>query len=187
MQYAKLEELKTARLLLRRVRREDAQDYYERVGRREAVTRYMFWEPHQDISVAVASIEKALSRYETGKCYRWAIALQDDDCLIGIIELLKFDEERNTCSFAYMLGDDYWGKGYATEALKAALGFAFEMLQLDAVEGEHFAPNAASGAVMRKAGMRHTMTEPKKYEKNGNVYDAPQYRITREEWENAIS
>lgn len=187
MKYAQFEELKTARLNLRRVRLEDAPDYYERVGRREAVTRYMFWEPHTDIGVAKASIEKVLRRYEMGKCYRWAIASGDDDRLIGIIELLKFDEEHSTCSFAYMLGDDYWGKGYGTEALKAALCFAFRKLELDAVEGEHFGPNAASGAVMRKAGMKYIGTELRKYEKNGEVFDVPQYRITRKEWENSIS
>lgn len=182
MEYAEFQELKTARLHLRKLRRSDAREYYERIGRSEAVTKYMLWNPHQDISEAVDSIEKALRRYAGGKCYRWAIALQEDDRLIGVIELLKMDEVQNTCSFAYMLGEEFWGRGFAAEALKAALAFAFENLKVAAVEADHFAENAASGAVMRKAGMKYIGMVPGKYEKNAVRYDAPQYRITREEW-----
>jgi len=185
MRHQPMEQLKTDRLLLRRLRREDADLYYKRLGSSEAVTRYMLWEPHKNISESVASIEKALRRYEEGKCYRWGIALQSDDTIIGVVELLKFDEARCSCSFAYMLAEEFWGRGYGTEALRAALKFAFEKLEVNLVEADHFAENAASGAVMRRVGMEHIATQIGKYEKNGVKYDAPVYRITREAWENS--
>ena len=107
--------------------------------------------------------------------------------LIGIIDLLGFNETENACSFAYMLDEGFWGRGFGTEALTAVLNFAFEDMQMSAVEADHFAGNAASGAVMRKVGMQYCGTVPEKYEKNGIVYDAPQYRITAQEWNNTIS
>ena len=110
-------------------------------------------------------------------CYRWGIALKEDDTLIGVIELLRFDEDTNTCSFAYMLGCDYWNQGYATEALGAVIRFAFEKLEIDRIMVDHMTPNAASGAVMRKVGMTHTGTELGKYEKHGRVFDAELYEI----------
>ena len=186
MEYAAFEELKTPRLLLRKLRREDLREY-NGLASSEAVTCHMLWKPHADLAESAASIEKTLTRYETGKCYRWAISLQESDTLIGIIDLLGFDEEKNTCSFAYMITENCWGKGYGTEALMAALNFAFVKLKVVAVEADHFAMNPASGAVMRKAGMKCCGTVPGKYEKNGIKHDAIQYRITQKEWENGIS
>ena len=144
--------------------------------------RYLLFDPHQDISESMASIEKTLTRYENGNCYRWGIALKEDDTLIGVIELLRFDEDTSTCSFAYMLGCDYWNQGYATEALSAVIRFAFEKMEIDRIMVDHMAPNAASGAVMRKCGMVYQRTEPEKYEKNGRTHNAVVYRINRENW-----
>ena len=177
MKFPEIREIRTARLILRKVRLEDAGVYFRRIGSREAVTRYMLWNPHKDVSESVASMEKALRRYGQGRCYRWGIVLPEDDSIIGIMELLRFDEEKETCSFAYMLSDDFWGRGYGTEALKAALDFAFREMEVKAVEADHFAVNEASGAVMRKAGMKYVGTENGKYEKNGILHDAYIYRI----------
>lgn len=181
MRYAEFEELQTDRLCLRRITMEDARDYYAQLGIDSDVTKYMLFQPHKDISDAVASIEKHLRRYETGRNYRWVIAGRDD-ALMGVIDLLGFDEENSTCSFAYMLGRKYWGRGYGTEALEAVLAFAFGKMEMEQVQADHFADNAASGAVMRKVGMVYTGTVPGKYEKDGVSHDAPQYAITRSQW-----
>lgn len=181
MRYAAFEEWNTPRLLLRKITMEDALAYYERLGSSEAVTKYMLFKPHRDISDSVASVEKNLRRYETGRNYRWVIDAQGEG-LIGVIDLLGFDEGRSACSFAYMLAEDFWGKGYGTEALEAVLEFAFRKMEMETIEADHFAENAGSGAVMRKVGMIYQGTVPGKYEKDGTVYDAPQYAITREQW-----
>ena len=181
MIFDEFQQIRTSRLILRKLRREDAADFFQFAGS-DAVTEYMLWKPHQDEQESLASIEKTLRRYEAGKCYRWGIALNETDTLIGIIDLLSIDEDRNTCTFAYMLSDVHWGKGYGTEALTAILDFAFCEMGVDSVEADHFAENTASGAVMRKVGMTYLRTQPQKYEKNGLLYDAPRYRIDRQTW-----
>lgn len=183
MFFAPFQNLKTERLILRRMSSDDAEGFFRFAGS-EKVTRYMLWKPHKDLSGSVASIEKTLKRYEAGKCYRWAVVRKEDGRIMGIIDLLNFDEINETCSFAYMLGEEFWGKGYGTEALKAVLDFAFTQMKVLAVEADHFAENGASGAVMRKAGMVYVQTDERKYEKNGQCFDAQVYRITAEEWNN---
>ena len=178
MNFVELQELETARLNLRRVRFDDLYDYYERLGSDGEVTKYLLFEPHQDIGESMASIEETLARYEEGGCYRWAIALKEDDSIIGIFELLRFDEVTESCSFAYMLGKQWWGRGYATEAMREAFRFAIEELGVKKIIGDHMAPNAASGAVMRKAGMVKSGIIPGKYEKHGQIYDAICYELT---------
>ncbi len=182
MEYVPIPVLETRRLLLRKLNMQDASHYFTRLGSSEQVTENMLWDPHRDISESIASIRKTLARYEAGRCYRWGIALRSDDSLIGVIELLRFDEAANTCSFAYMLGEDFWGVGYGTEALEAVFRFAFTECKIEAIVSDHFAENPASGAAMRKAGMRYVGTLSGKYEKHGIRHDALQYRITKEEW-----
>ena len=176
------QELKTSRLVLRRCCREDAGMYFARLASSEAVTRYMLFSPHQCPEESLASVEKSLKRYETGEALRWVLDLPGEG-LIGVIDLLRFDWETGSCSFAYMLAEKFWGRGFGTEALRAVFGYAFENLGIWQIEADHMAENPASGAVMRKAGMTYVRTDIAKYEKNGIVQDAHVYRITRQEWE----
>ena len=177
MNFVELRELQTERLTLRRLSFDDLYDYYERLGSDGEVSKYMLFEPHQDIGESLASIEKTLERYEEGGFYSWAIARKEDDGLIGRFDLLRFDEEQESCSFAYMLAKQWWGCGYATEAMKEVFRFAFEELGVRKITSDHMAPNGASGAVMRKAGMTKTGVIPGKYEKHGQRHDAIVYEL----------
>lgn len=176
--------LETARLRLRKLTEADTEAYYRHLFGSDAVARYMLWKPHRDISESEASIRKVLRRYGEGRCYRWGIVLKDSDCLIGIVELLRFDEEAESCSFAYMLGEAFWGNGYGTEALKAAFDFAFARMEIKIITADHMAENSASGRVMEKTGMKEVGIHPGKYEKNGIFHDAVEYTITAEDWNN---
>lgn len=182
MKYAPFREIETPRLRLRKLTIADVPLYYSRIGSSLEVTKYMLFSPHRDISESVASVEKALRRYGEGKCYRFCIALRDSNELIGIIEPLRFEEATGICSFAYMLAEDFWGRGYGTEALRAVLDFLFRDMEMVRVEADHMAENSASGAVMRKAGMNFLGILPGKYEKAGIQHDACLYAITREQW-----
>lgn len=181
MRFAPFEDLKSRRLWLRKITREDIPAYFRLFGSSE-VSRYMLWEPHTRLSQSEAAVEKVLARYEDGRCYRWGIARKEGGELIGIVELLRFEEASGACSFAYMLREDCWGRGYGTEALEAAFAFAFGKMDIRAIQADHFAENPASGAVMRKVGMTKIGILPGKYEKEGKSHDAVEYRITKEEW-----
>lgn len=177
MKYAQFRNLETSRLILRDIRLEDVYEYYERLFGDGDVCRYLLFDPHQDIGESLASIQNILQQYEEGGFYRWGIAEKGEDSLIGVISLVRIDEEKNECSFAYLLGRDYWNRGYGTEALKEVIRFAFEELDLDRIVADHMAENTASGAVMQKAGMHHIGVEKGKYEKCGIVHDAVVYEI----------
>ena len=184
MRFPPIPAIETSRLRLRKLTLEDAEDYYRHLFGSEAVSRYMLWNPHRDLSESVASIQKVLRRYEEGRCYRWGITLKETGQLIGIIDLLRFDEEAESCSFAYMLGEGFWGRGYGTEALKAVFDFAFTQMGILSITADHMAENLASGRVMEKAGMKRIRALPRKYEKNGILHDAMEYTITQEDWKN---
>jgi len=177
MRYADFKIIEKDRLILRDIRMEDIQEYYERLWGDGDVCRYLLHDPHQDIGESLQSIENILQQYEKGKFYLWGITEKGDDSLIGMIGLVRLEEETDTCSFVYMLGCDYWNQGYGTEVLKAVIQFAFEELEIQRIVADHMADNPASGAVMRKAGMQHIGTEKGKYNKHGILHDAEVYEI----------
>ena len=177
MQYVKFHSMETDRLILRKLQMEDVYEYYERLFGDADVSRYMLFDPHQDISESLESLQRKLDRYEQEDYYCWGVTLKEEDSLIGLIELLRFDEEANSCSFVYMLGCNYWNRGYGTEMLKAVIRFAFEELEVERITADHMEKNGASGAVMEKAGMKHIATETGKYEKLGMRFDAKVYEI----------
>ena len=180
MKYVPFKILETPRLILRDIRMEDIQEYYERLFSDGDVCRYLLFDPHQDIGESYEQIQNILQQYEEGKFYRWGITEKGDDSLIGIIGLVRIDEEKDECSFAYLLARDYWGRGYGTEALREVIRFAFEELKLKRIVADHMAENPASGAVMRKVGMTHIGTEKGKYEKQCVLHDAEVYEIRNE-------
>lgn len=180
MRFAEFHPIETERLLLRQLQLGDVYEYYERLFGDADVSRYMLFDPHQTIMESLESVQRKLARYEEGNFYCWGVELKEEPGLMGLVELVRLDEQADTCSFAYMLGCNYWNQGYGTELLKAVFRFAFEELEVERIVADHMTPNVASGKVMEKAGMKHIGTETGKYEKLGQRFDAEIYEISNE-------
>ena len=76
--------------------------------------------------------------------------------LIGIINDCGYNQE--SIELGYLIAPNEWNKGYATEALKAAINELFR-LGFKVVECAHFECNPASGKVMQKSGMKRIEKE----------------------------
>ena len=80
----------------------------------------------------------------------------------GLIGMLGFDVRKGRPQVGYWLGRPFWGRGYATEALTAALRWARADWRRNVVWAGHFADNKASGQVLVKAGFLYTgVVEPR--------------------------
>jgi RimJ/RimL family protein N-acetyltransferase len=75
----------------------------------------------------------------------------------GLVGMLGFHERApGRLELGYWLGRPFWGRGYATEAVSAALGWAREDWRRNVVWAGHFSDNSASGQVLCKAGFLYT-------------------------------
>lgn len=79
----------------------------------------------------------------------------------------------------YWLGEDYWGRGIATEALRLITRHAFETLELARLEATVFEWNAASCRVLEKAGYVREARLRKSAIKDGRVIDTFLYATWR--------
>ncbi len=84
---------------------------------------------------------------QSGAFVGW-FALFDD----GLVDGLR------TAEIGYRLVRSAWGKGYATEGVRALIEAAFDALGFDRVRAETMAVNRASRRVLEKAGLRHSKT-----------------------------
>lgn len=82
----------------------------------------------------------------------WAVVLKETAELTGWCGL-QFLDELDETEVLYLLGEDYWGKGYATEAALATVEYAFEVADLACLIGIVHPQNIASRRVLEKIGM----------------------------------
>jgi RimJ/RimL family protein N-acetyltransferase len=81
-----------------------------------------------------------------------------------------------------MLLPTCWGKGYATEAGRAALRFGFEHLELNRIWAYHMVRNPASGRVLAKVGMEREGLLRQHVRKNEVFEDVVLMALLRQEW-----
>lgn len=92
----------------------------------------------------------------------WAVELPGEAPFLGFVGLSEpsFEAHFTPCvEIGWRLARAHWGRGFATEAARAALDHAFGPLALDEVVSFTPAPNARSRAVMERLGMRRDPAE----------------------------
>ena len=151
--FSNLPELETPHLLLRMLKRSDARDIFE-YARDPEVARHVLWDAHRSIEDSREYIRYVRRLYKEGLPSVYGICLKDTGKLIGTIAFVWYSPENRSAEIGYSLGKAWWGKGYATEALRAVLELGFDRLKLHRAEAMHETDNPASGRVMEKCGMR---------------------------------
>jgi len=82
----------------------------------------------------------------------------------GFIGVLGFHpDDRGAVEVGYWLGRPFWGRGYMTEAVAAALGWAADAWGRRYLLAGHFADNPASGQVLVKTGFLYTGDVVRRY------------------------
>src|SRR5204863_9899160 len=93
----------------------------------------------------------------------------------GVGFVLRPDVERVSAEIGYWLGEPFWGRGIATDALSAVTAYAIEQHQLTRVFAVPFAWNAASCRVLEKAGYVLEARLRRSAIKDGRMTDQLQY------------
>lgn len=84
----------------------------------------------------------------------WLVQLKASGNVVGLVGL-QFPEGNPELELGWVFHPQSWGQGYATEAARAALAYAFDAVGAPRVMARIAPANAGSIAVARKLGMRH--------------------------------
>ena len=127
--------LRTARLCLRPFTSADA-DALFRLHSSAHVLRYWDAPPWRERERAERFIEACRQLSEEGSGARLAIERVSDGTFIGWCALTRWNPDHRSAALGYCLDDEAWGHGYATEAARALLQWAFDTLDLNRVQAE---------------------------------------------------
>jgi len=149
---------------------------------RPEVTEYLLWSPHVNIEATRGYIEFITGRYIRGLYGDWAVALKENDKMIGTCGYANIDSNAQQCEIGYVLSPDYRGLGYMTEAVRAILELTFRVLEFDRAVLRIMEGNADSANLAKRVGFRLERV----CENELVVKDIPRtiehYSLTREEY-----
>ncbi|MBE6054852.1 MAG: GNAT family N-acetyltransferase [Clostridium sartagoforme] len=143
-----MRELETDRLVIRKFREGDGEDLYEYLSNEEVVK----FEPYKTFSREQAYAE---AERRSGDNNFLAVCLKNGK-LIGNLYFHKDSFE--TYEVGYVFNRNYWGNGYATEALKALIKYAFEELGVRRIIAMCDPKNHNSWKLLERVGMRREGT-----------------------------
>ena len=139
--------LRTSRLLLRPWRDEDVAAFAE-LSADPAVMEYLVPLP--------GWVARARAHWEQHGYGQWVVEIPGEASFIGIVGLNTITYEAHftpAVGAAWRFARDYWGRGYATEAARAALDHGFEKLALAEIVATTVPANQRSRRVMERLGM----------------------------------
>ena len=173
--------LSTERLVLRAFEPSDAVSVYA-YAQSEKVGLMAGFAPHKSLEESRGMVQAFMEQSA-----HWAIVEKATGRLIGSISLQadgKRPKIENARRIGYVLDENYWGQGYATEACRELLRYAFEELECPVISADLFPTNNKSKRVLKKLGfmpegvIRHARLLP-----DGSASDLHSYSLLRTEFE----
>ena len=137
--------IQTERLIIRNLEKKDAQPL-QRIANNKKI-----WENLTDQFPHPYTLEAAKKWIETNQKKEiqdnFAITLNNE-----IIGMIGFEDKKDFFEVGYWLGENSWGKGYATEVLKAITQHVFNNYKPSKIKAKVFLHNPSSGKVLEKCG-----------------------------------
>lgn len=179
--FGDLPELETPRLLLRKLRLEDAAAMFEYASDPE-VARDVTWEAHRAIEDSRGFLNSVIQKYAKKETSEWGLVLKENGKLVGTCGFVWWRPEHAKAEFGYALSREYWGRGLMTEAAAAVIAFGFEKMKLHRLEARCITTNTGSEKVMLKNGMKYEgLLRDVVYEKGG-FKSLKLYSLLKEEY-----
>lgn len=174
-------ELVTKRLLLRGPLEKDVKRVYD-VHSDPNVMRYYGFKPYTSLDKAWEHIKWLKKLHEEEIGLRWVITFKEEDDYVGDVGFYDYEKKHNRAEIGYILEKKHWGKGVMSEALKAALGYGFDVMKLNRIQALIDPRNAASLSVAEKHGFQYEGTfRDYEYEYGGYI-DLGMYSVLRCEY-----
>lgn len=171
--------LETDRLILRRYEESDLECFYELLHD-ERLHKYLKF-PDLTKEQELEYIKECIKNADIDKCEKWTIVLKDNNEAIGNISINTINKKNNYCNVGYVIRYDYWGKGYASEALTTVSNYLLDegyyLVECSCNEN-----NTQSSRVMEKAGFKKDgYIANRRINKDGTYSGVAYYSKTKKE------
>jgi len=177
--------LTTPDLVLRAPGKDDVSDITNLANNRKVSSMleslpYPYYDKHAEEFI------DQVSKPDAGECV-FAITHSETGALMGMCGLHLVKRRFNLAHMGYWLGEDYWGKGYATQAARAMVDLFFKAGSEDQLLMSVLSTNTASRRVIEKCGGKFWKRDTNFSSFFEKDMDVDHFRITRESWMGAIA
>jgi len=93
------------------------------------------------------------------KVQYWPVFSLQNNELVGCAGLRPYGNDKHVFEMGVHLRSEYWSQGFAQEAARAVIGFAFETLAIKSIFAGHHPANEASERFLNRLGFRFTHEE----------------------------
>ena len=180
--------IQTERLLLRPFEEGDLQALYAMQSDQEVV-RYLYHDARSldEVRTALARKIAAVSIAGEGDGMGAAAVLRDTGEVVADFSLWCVSEGHEQGELGFVVHPAYQRRGYATEAARPMLDFAFDTVGFHRVVGRTEARNVASARVLEKLGMRREAHFVENEWVKGEWQSELVYAILAEEWARTLT
>ncbi len=140
----------TDNLILRKFKEDDYQEMYDNWASNANVANNAGWPVHKKIESTKKLVKMWVDEYKNENVFNWIITLKDSNKAIGSITVVSKDLNNRVCEIGYNIGEDFWNKGYGTEAIKNVIKYLFSLNIFDVITAACFDDNIASKRVLEK-------------------------------------
>ena len=176
--------LETERLCLLPTRRGDLEALDEAIF--ETLPELVQWlpwaTPRHDRTATRRYIKGARLARSRRLAEEYRVVEREGGRLVGVVSIHRIDWARRSAGLGYWIRKSAWGRGYATEATRAAVEDAFRRLGLHRLEAHVATENRASQRVPEKLGFQREGIAREAEYLSGRFVDHIQYSLLRWEW-----
>jgi ribosomal-protein-alanine N-acetyltransferase len=178
-------QLHSIRLTLRAWKDEDRAPYFE-LASDPMVMQYLT--PLATREASDAWIDRHRVQLAAHGFAYWAVELRETGHLVGAVGLSRVTYEAHftpAIGVGWRLAQQYWGKGYASEAAETALRYGFEELGLEEIVAVTLPANMRSQQVMRRLGMTYSPADDfdhPRWPEGHPLRQCIMCRMSRENW-----
>ena len=144
--------LETERLILRRYELDDI-DIYHEITTDPRLLEFCYY-PDTSREYEEKRIKDLVERADNNRCEAWVIERKEDTKKVGKINVNVVYTRYNFCEVGYTIKYDYWGYGYAAEALSKVAEHLLNDIGYHLVECVLDETNIRSIRVVEKAGFK---------------------------------
>lgn len=168
--FKKIENLVSNRLLLRVFTLNDKENLYNNWGTDEEINKYMLWKNYKSIEDAENSIKYYIECYNNNSSFRqYAIELKDTNELIGQVSF-DVSKRHESAEIAYLMSRKFQNKGYMKESLKLLTNYLFKEIGVTKITAEVMLENVSSIKLLERIGFVQEGIEKLKYKKKDGMF-----------------
>lgn len=139
---------------------------------------------HPDSDFTLGGVRRSIAELDAARALgaAYAFCIRAGGRIVGRLTLSQvFRKAFQNCYLGYFVGEEHNGRGYATEAVRLAVDYAFDDLALHRVQANVMTKNPRSARVLEKAGFRREGTALNYLQIAGRWEDHDLFAITTED------